>query len=356
MQRSKPRLQDVALAAGVSTATVSRCINQPAQVKEKLRNKVNQVIKTLGYAPHGAARALASKRTHTIGAVIPTIDNGIFAKGIHHLQRGLSDVNFTLLLASSNYSQIEELHEVRSLISHGIDGMVLIGDEHHPLVYEMLKSQQIPLVNLWAYNKDSVHSCIGFDNKIAGRKITEHLVSLGHSQIAVISGIQNDNDRAQQRVLGITECLQENNLYLRPELIRECYYTAEQAGLAFNELMATGHPFSAVICGNDILALGVLGAARKMNIAVPQTLSISGFDNLDICTAISPSLTTINVPARRMGKLAATYLLNCIKNNSRDITHINLPAELKIRETTGPSKFSEESDQSRFNSADQKTL
>jgi len=335
MLKSKPTLQDVATAAGVSTATVSRCINQPAQVKEKLRDKVNQAIESLGYAPHGAARALASKRSHTIGAIVPTIDNGIFAKGIHYLQRGLSEANYTLLLASSNYSLIEELHEVQSLISRGIDAMVLIGQEHHPQVYEMLNRQQIPFVNLWAYNQNSAVSCIGFDNKSAGRKIAEHLVNMGHTEIAVISGIQANNDRAKQRIAGITEYLSEHDLKLRLELIRECRYSTEQAAIAFSELKATGYPFTAVICGNDILALGALVSARQMSIDVPKSLSISGFDNLDIATAISPSLTTINVPARRMGTLAASYLLDCIKNNNRDITRINLPAELRVRETTG---------------------
>jgi LacI family transcriptional regulator len=348
MRNSKPTLQDVATAAGVSTATVSRCINQPTQVKEKLRDKVNEAINRLGYAPHGAARALASRRSHTIGAVIPTIDNGIFANGIHYLQQGLSEANFTLLLASSNYSLDEELREVRSLITRGIDGMVLIGAEHHPEVYEMLERHQVPVVNLWTYNSQSIHSCIGFDNAAAGRKVAEHLFNMGHRDIAVISGIQVDNDRARERIEGVRQYLQEKGLELKPELVRECRYSAEKSSLALTDLIVAGHRFSAVICGNDILALGALSALRQLDIPVPKTLAVTGFDNLEITAALSPSLTTINVPARRMGTLAATYLLNCIQTGNRDITRIKLPADLKVRETTdiahsaGPHSESEQ--------------
>ncbi len=338
MLKIKPTLQDVAAAAGVSTATVSRCINHPTKVKDELRNKVEQVINVLGYAPHGAARALASKRTDSIGAIIPTIDNGIFAKGIHYLQRGLTAANFTLLLASSNYSPDEELQEVKSMISRGIDAMALIGEDHHPKVYELLSQHQIPLVNLWTYNEHSVHSCIGFDNRFAGRKVAEYLVAMGHRKIAIISGIQANNDRAIQRIIGVREYLGEQGLLVEPELVRECSYSIGQAQLALSDLMVAGHNFSAVICGNDILAFGALSAARQLNISVPETLSIIGFDNLDITTAISPSLTTINVPAKQMGQLAASYLINSIKNNARDIVRINLPAELAIRESTGPFK------------------
>ncbi|MEH6443290.1 MAG: LacI family DNA-binding transcriptional regulator [Oceanospirillaceae bacterium] len=342
MHQPKPRLQDVATAAGVSTATVSRCINHPAQVKLNLRERINAAIEDLGYSPHGAARALASSRSHTIGAIVPTIDNGIFANGIHYLQRGLSEANYTLLIASSNYSLDEELHEVKSLITRGIDGMVLIGEDHRPEVYQILNLHRIPFVNLWTYNSQSIHSCIGFDNYAAGRKIGEHLMTMGHTQIAMITGIQADNDRARDRLRGVQESLLEKGIHLRSELIRECRYNSKEASDALSDLVAAGHLFSAVVCGNDILALGALSAARQLGIAVPQALSITGFDNLEITAVLSPSLTTINVPARRMGALAATYLLNCIENDSCAISHMQLPADIKVRETTGiaPTRIS----------------
>ena len=130
MKSGKPTLQDVADLAAVSTATVSRCLNQPYKVRPDVREKINTAIVELGYVPHGAARALASRRTHTIGAVVPTIDNAIFSEAIQYLQRGLSRENYTLLLAQSAYSQEEELREVQALLGRGIDGLVLVGEDH----------------------------------------------------------------------------------------------------------------------------------------------------------------------------------------------------------------------------------
>ncbi|OMH31695.1 LacI family DNA-binding transcriptional regulator [Motiliproteus sp. MSK22-1] len=337
MNETLPTLQDVATAAGVSTATVSRAINQPDKVKEKSRNKINDAIVKLGYAPHGAARALASRRTQTIGAIVPTIDNGIFAKGIHYLQRGLKEANYTLLLASSNYNSDEELNEARTLISRGIDGMVMIGETHHPGVYELLNRHSIPVVNLWIYDPQSKYSCIGFDNSLVGRRIAEYLLAQGHKDIAVISGFQARNDRATQRVSGIRQFLQQQGLELKPELVRECRFSVDDARLAFQDLVNSGHPFTAVICGGDILALGALSAARDLGISVPESLSITGFDNLEICAALSPGLTTIDVPAKKMGKYAAEYLLKCIKNQEKGIHRMQLDADLIIRETSGPA-------------------
>ena len=333
---SKPTLQDVADYAAVSTATVSRCLNSPQQVKEKLRDKVNAAVTALGYTPHGAARALASRRSYTIGAVVPTIANGLFAHTIDYLQRGIAKENFTLLLASSNYSLAEEFREVKSLVTRGLDGLVLIGNTHRPELYQLLEQHNIPFVNLWAWNRQAEHSCIGFDNNLAGRTIARHLYQLGHHQIAIISGILDKNDRASERLQGVRDFFAEQGYPLDDQLLRQCRYSAEESAQALTELLATERPFSAVICGNDILALGALAATRKLQISVPTELSITGFDNLEITAALSPGLTTINVPSRRMGQMAARYLLDCIADNSRELVRIELPVDLIVRQTTGP--------------------
>ncbi len=335
---SKPTLQDVADYAAVSTATVSRCLNSPQQVKEKLRDKVNAAVTALGYTPHGAARALASRRSYTIGAVVPTIANGLFAHTIEYLQQGIARQGYTLLLASSNYSQEEEFREVKSLVTRGLDGLVLIGNTHSPELYQLLEQQKIPFVNLWAWDPKAAHSCIGFNNNAAGRTIARHLFELGHRQVAIISGILDKNDRAVERLQGVRDFFAEQGHPLNDQLLRQCRYSTQESALALTELHATGRPFSAVICGNDILALGALAATRKLKIAVPAKLSITGFDNLEITAAISPGLTTINVPAQRMGKLAAQYLLDCIADNSRELTRIELLVDLIVRQTTGPAQ------------------
>jgi LacI family transcriptional regulator len=338
MQSKKPTLQDVADAAGVSTATVSRCLNQPEKVKPDVCARINNAVQALGYVPHGAARALASRRTHTIGAVVPTIDNAIFSEAIQYLQRGLSQQNYTLLLAQSGYSPAEELREVQALLGRGIDGLVLVGEDHHPAVHEAITQQDIPYVNLWSYNPASLYSCIGMDNFRAGRRLASHLFDLGHRNIGSISGILLHNDRARLRLEGMRSYLAEKGLRLDAKRAVECRYSGEQGRLALHELMARDPEITAVICGNDILALGALCAARELQLEVPGDLSVTGFDNLEIIPVLSPALTTMNSPSRRMGAQAADYLLHQIKAGTNSVQRIELQADLIVRETTGMVK------------------
>ena len=336
MSQSKPTLQDVANAANVSTATVSRCLNQPDKVSPDLQKKIRQVIDDLGYMPDGAARALASRRSNTIGAVVPTIDNAIFSKAIQYLQKGVAEEGYTLLLAQSSYSFDEEFREVQALLTRGIDGLVLVGEDHHPGVYAAIRQQGIPHVNLWTYNPYSEFSCIGLDNVAAGRQIAKHLNDLGHEKVGIITGILLHNDRAQQRVTGVRDYLKEQGIHTSSDYTEECRYSAEQGRAALHKLLKRHPDITAIICGNDILALGALSGARELALDVPQRLSITGFDNLEILTAISPALTTMNSPSRRMGTRAAEYIIEQITTNTRTIERIELSTDLIVRETTAP--------------------
>jgi len=338
MSQRKPTLQDVANAAYVSTATVSRYLNQPDKVSPDLQKKIRQVIDDLGYMPDGAARALASRRSNTIGAVVPTIDNAIFSKAIQYLQQGLAKVGYTLLLAQSSYSLDEEFREVQALLTRGIDGLVLVGEDHHPGVYTAIRQQGIPHVNLWTFNPYSEFSCIGLDNVAAGRQIAEHLHGLGHKKIGIITGILLHNDRAQQRIKGVREYLKEQGVHVPEDQAEECRYSAEQGREAFYRLLKRHPGITAIICGNDILALGALSGARELGLDIPERISITGFDNLELLTVISPALTTMNSPSRRMGTRAADYIIGQINTNTRTIERIELSTDLIIRETTASAE------------------
>lgn len=334
MNSKKPTLQDVATHAGVSTATVSRYLNETDKVRPDVCKIVKNAIDELGYVPHGAARALASRRTRTIGAIVPTIDNAIFSEAIQYLQRGLSSSDYTLILAQSSFSMDEELREVRTMLSRGVDGLVLVGEEHHPEVYDAIDQHQIPFVNLWTYNPNSKYSCIGLDNVQAGFRLAEHLTNLGHKKIGFISAFIASNDRASQRLQGAKKCLNERGLELTDDWIVECRYSGEQGRLAMHELYANHPDITAVICGNDILALGALSAANKLKLKVPVDLSVTGFDNIEIIQILHPALTTMNVPSRRMGTHAANYLIEQIRADTTSLKRIELKTDLILRDTT----------------------
>jgi len=167
------RLADVARLAKVSTATVSRALTLPHKVKARTLERVQQAARSLGYVAHGAARALASRRTHTIGAVVPTLDNAIFANTIHALQRTLDAAGYVLLLASHEFDADIEARVTRTLIERGVDGLVLLGTTHHPDIYRMIESNGVPYVLTWAFDESGNHPCVGFDNRAAAVRITD---------------------------------------------------------------------------------------------------------------------------------------------------------------------------------------
>jgi len=331
----RPVLADVARLAGVSTASVSRVLNEPDKVRPATRNRVLAAIDQLGYVLDGAARALKSGRVRSIGAVVPTLDNAIFASAINALQRRLAQRDFTLLVASSDYDADEELREARALLVRGVDGMVLVGAIHAPELYRLLSQKQVPWVHTWTHLSGPDKASIGFDNRAAARRTVDYLVSLGHRDIAMVAGITTDNDRAAERVAGVVDALADQGLSLPPARLLQRHYDVREGREAASALLDAATPPSAIICGNDLLAMGVLFEAQARGIAVPAALSIIGFDDLPIASALVPPLSTVHVPAVEMGRRAADYLLERIGGQNPPL-HTALEADLIVRGTTAP--------------------
>ena len=326
-------LGDVARHAGVSTATVSRVLNNPEKVAAKSRRAVNSAIEVLGYIPDGVARALASRHSRIIGAVVPTLDNALFATGIQSLQRRLRQHDYTLIVASHEYDLAEELNEVKMLLRQGVDGLLLVGSQHDPALLRLLGEKAVPHVNCWAWAAGSSQPYIGFDNRKAARKLADYLMDLGHVDLAVIAGQTANNDRARDRVQGIRDAMEARNLRLAPERIIEKNYSIKQGREAMRRLLQPGRRPTAILCGNDILAMGAVAECQSRGIRIPGDMSIAGFDDLEMSSQVVPALTTIHVPSAEMGQRAADYLLACIRRGP-----VELPAEIEtnlmVRETT----------------------
>lgn len=332
---ARPRLEDVARLAGVSTATVSRALNNQDAVRPELRRKVQEAVEALDYVPDGVARALASRRSNTFGAVIPTVDNAIFARGIQSLQARLYEAGFSLFLASTDYDPRRERDEVQSLIEHGIDGLMLVGEAHDPAVYELLARERIPYVNTWMYRTESPHPCIGIDNREAAAHVVRYLVNIGHRRIGMIAGITEANDRAADRVAGVKDAFSNLGLRITGGHLVESPYKIPDGRRAMASLLETPKPPTAVICGNDVLALGALFECQARGINVPGEMSITGFDDLDIARHLNPPLTTMRVPSQEMGRMAADYLLARLEGRPAH-THTQLEVSLIVRGTTAP--------------------
>ncbi|WP_206996971.1 LacI family DNA-binding transcriptional regulator [Trinickia mobilis] len=330
---NKVSLADVARRAGVSPATVSRVLNGTAGVRPEILSRVRQACNELGYMPNGAARALSTRRSKTIGAIVPSIENEGFAKAIAALQRHLNDAGYSLLLASSDYDSLRELHEARLLLSRGVDGMVLVGASHDAALVQLLEQQGVPVVETWTISKDQ--PSVGFDNTEAAYSVAQYLVNLGHRNVGVIAGSPEHNDRAAERASGIRECLAAHGLSVHSEIHVERPYLISEGKSAIQAMMSGPSSPTAVICGNDQIAFGAMIGAKTMGLAVPQDVSITGFNDFDWAAYLTPSLTTVRVPAQDIGAAAAKYILKCLSGAVLP-KFIEIPVNLVVRGSTAP--------------------
>ena len=314
--RSAPTLNDVAKAAGVSTATVSRCLNSPERVIEQTRHRVMQAVESLGYTPNFAARVMAANRSFTIGAIIPTMDNAIFARGLQEFQDQLRESGYTLLVSSSAYDPEVEREQIRTLVARGADGLLLIGHERDADIYEYLERHQVPSLVAWSYDPDAKRPSVGFSNKDAMGELARTVIAAGHRRIAMISGKTKGNDRAQNRVEGVRQAMSQSNLDADALTLIETTYEIDKGAEAFRQLMALTPRPTVVMCGNDVLAAGALCEARRLGIQVPEQVSVTGFDDIELAEIVSPALTTVHVPHREMGRKAARELTAMVEGKS----------------------------------------
>ena len=330
-------IREVARHAGVSTASVSRAINNPDSVSADLRRRIDASISALGYIPDAAARALSSRRTRTIGAIVPTVDNAMFARGIDAVQRHLSAEGYLLLLATSGYDPQTEYQQVQNMVSRGVDGLILRGDVHTDALRHLLSSQRIPFVNVGVYHPDKPYASVGADNEQAAWKACRYLIDLGHREIGMVSAIQQHNDRASARVDGVRRALHEQGLAMRPEWFIEVAYRLDDARQAARSLLqGPTHP-SAVVCGNDVLAYGVLLEVERRGLQVPHDLSVMGFDDLEWSRHLRPSLTTMHLPTDEVWRRAGEYLVRHLAGQSA-VLHHEVDASLVVRESTAPPR------------------
>lgn len=329
-----PTVDDVARAAGVSTATVSRVLNRPQSVREALRRKVEAAVSRLGYVPHAGARALMLRRSGTVGAIFPTVDNAIFAKAIDALQRRLAESGFQLLIATSDYDPDIEARQAVNLVTRGVDALALCGSAQSPELLQFLRQRGLPCVHMMSLDGPADILCVGFDNAGAMAQAARHLVDLGHRRIAVLAGVTRSNDRAAARVEGARRALKEAGL--APVKIVEKPYAIADARAGFRELMELRNPPTAVLCGNDVLAFGALFEAQAQGVAVPQDVSIIGFDDLELARHVRPALTTIRLPAEQMWQLAADRLIASLKGEAVPLRS-EVEVALVLRESSGPA-------------------
>lgn len=332
------RLRDVARYVGVSTASVSRALNMPHLVSDELRERVLQAAQLLNWVPNGAAKALASQRSRTIGALIPTLGHQNFAIFVEALQLDLTRANLTLVLGVESAADLR-VQQARKMVERGVDCMVLVGEAQPPALYELLKVQQVPYVITYAVAREPGNVSIGFDNYAASARVARHLLDLGHRTFALIAPPSDDNDRIQQRIAGIKDTLAQAGLGIRPSHYAQVESSRRIANgrSGLQKIWADRDRPTALICTNDYLATGALIEAKARRVVVPRDLSIVGFDDVDLSAHLDPPLTTVHVPAQEMGREIANYVIRLLDQNVVSVP-APLEASLVVRGSTAPPR------------------
>ena len=329
------RLRDVAREAGVHIATASRALNPRTRdrVHPRTAAKVDAAAEQLGYEVNFAARSLRTQRSEMIGVLIPDISRPLYPP----MMRGIVDVleahGYSALLSATDEDEARERRLVSSLRARGVDGFILAtAHVRHPLL-EDPATLGVPTVTLNRTATDAPVSSVAPDNEAGMADVAAHLAALGHEHIAHIAGPSNTST-GQARTAGLMRALERLGLSISPDLSVETdTYSVAEGVRAARRLLKSGRPFTAIVTGNDLLALGALDVLRESRIQCPDQVSVTGFNDLPMMDRVSPALTTVRVPQYEMGREAARLLVEQLEGDAV-VQHLVLPVELVVREST----------------------
>jgi LacI family transcriptional regulator len=329
----------VAKAARVSPSTVSRYFNHPELLKPATRKRIDIAVRRTGYIRNRSAQTIHGIRSGTIGVLVPTLDHAIFAEVVQAFSDTVAAQGFTILLASHGYDLQREYAVLRKFLEHRVDGVVLTGLDHDEAVFQLLDSQDIPTVLMWNYAAASRLPSIGADNELAGRMIAEHVLSLGHRRVACMFPPTGGNDRALARREIVFETLQKAGVKVPQKWRLETVYSISESKNDARQLFGQPDRPTALICGNDILATGALYGAKASGLQVPDDISVVGIGDFKGSSEIEPALTTVRLPARRIGQEAGTRLASAIVNaQTQTGESLHCSPELIARQSSAPPR------------------
>ncbi|MEF2976763.1 LacI family DNA-binding transcriptional regulator [Subtercola sp. YIM 133946] len=319
-------LSDVAKAAQVSPQTVSRTIRSPELVSEFTLERVRDAIAQTGYVPNLAASNLASNRSMTVAAIIPSVSASVFADSLHGLEEVLAPAGYQLFIGSTDYSPSHEEELVRAFLGRRPDGIFIVGTNHTPNTSHLLRESRVPVVEAWDFTDDPIDSLVGFSNREATAAIVEYVVSRGYTHPTFAGSLQSGDSRAMARKSSFESAVRR---LLPGEPIRVVDSGTRKIDFdTGTDLLATTlaeHPETDVLMfASDIFALGALFECARRGIAVPSDLAITGFGDFDLARHVIPTLTTVSVPSRQIGTTAGGLLVGRMTHSPSDTTEIDL--------------------------------
>lgn len=330
-------IRDVAERAGVSIATVSRTVNHIPTVDAELARRVWQAVEEVGYIPNTQARALVSGRSRFLGLIVSEITNPFFPALIEEFERQAGDAGYEVLIGATNYEPARTEQVVRRMLQRSVDGVAVMtfGIEEEQI--ERLVAQSFPLVFVDAApERDNIH-ILEIDYARGIEQAVEHLLALGHRRIAFISGpLRLRSARARRDAF--VHALDAHQLNLPAGYLIEGTHTMHGGEQATEQLLQCTDRPTAVICSNDLTAIGVLHALHAHSIPVPAAISVIGFDNIPFTRFMLPPLTTVEMSCRQLAKSAFAALQASIEGEVQSPRRWPVTTELVVRQSTCPAQ------------------
>ncbi len=327
------KMSDVAKRAKVSTATVSRVLRNPETVREDTREKVLQVIKELNYQPNVLARQLRTNKANTILVVLPSVTNTVFAQILGGIEKVASENDFRVLLGNGNHQKEKNEAYLDHLKQKQVDGLILLTSNlGEDLLTEM--ADQYPVVLTSEYIEGSRIPTVSIDNEASGKCATDHLLQLGHTRIAHISGPLSGL-LSIGRLNGYKAALDLHHIPFDEALVQEGDFSFESGYRLMKNWLNGDSPPTALFASNDEMAIGAMKAALEMGKHIPEDLAVVGFDNIKFSSVFEPTLTTIAQPLYEMGIQSMELLLEQINQVPIEHRQRVLESELIIRRSCG---------------------
>lgn len=335
--RRRTTLSDVASHAGVSAVTVSRALRRPEMVSPDLRARIESSVRELGYIPNQLASALASARTGTVGVVVPSLTNIVFADYLKALHDMFLPAGFQVLVLNSRYAITDEERAIATLLGQHPEAMIIAGIDQSEQSRRMLERSGVPVIQTMELTDDPIDINIGLSQIEAGYAATRYLLDLGFRRIGHVAA--RLEPRARRRMQGYAQAMREADVDPIPMIASTSRPSTFALGAQlFSEALTTTPDLEAVFCCNDDLALGALFECQRRGIRVPDDLSIIGFNDLEFCASAYPALTTVSTPRYEIARLAAEIVLEIVRGSGTrpDNARIDLGYTLVERESTRP--------------------
>jgi LacI family transcriptional regulator len=338
-------IYDVAREAGVSMATVSRVVNGNPNVKPATRKKVLDVIRQLGYRPNAVARGLASKKTTTVGVIIPDISNLFYAE----LSRGVEDIaamyHYNIIICNSDLRKEKELELIETLFEKQVDGLLFLGGEVTDAHRELFAGAQVPVVLAATRDERKELPFVTIDQIQAAKEATSVLVHEGHETVAFISGPLTDSVNGYPRYLGYKEALEENGLPFDERFVRLGNYRYRSGYEAMRTLLSENERVTAVFAASDEMAVGAIHAAQDLGRSIPGDLSVIGFSDIPLATQVRPLLSTVAVPMYDIGAVAMRLLTKFMNDEPIETGQVYLHYRMELRDSTRLREWEDEQDE-----------